>query len=47
MAVTMMGALKDREGFNPVYMMADSGAKGSQDRVQLAEESLWQSHKNR
>jgi DNA-directed RNA polymerase subunit beta' len=38
MAVTMMDALKkDREGFNPVYMMADSGARGSQDQIkQLA-----------
>ena len=38
MAMTMMGTLKrDREGFNPVYMMADSGARGSQDQIkQLA-----------
>ena len=38
MAITMMGTLKrDREGFNPVYMMADSGARGSQDQIkQLA-----------
>ena len=38
MAMTMMDALKkDREGFNPVYMMADSGARGSQDQIkQLA-----------
>ncbi len=28
---------EDREGFNPVYMMADSGARGSQDQIkQLA-----------
>ena len=38
MATTMMGALKeDRQGFNPVFMMADSGARGSQDQIkQLA-----------
>ena len=38
MAMTMMDALKDdRDGFNPVYMMADSGARGSQDQIkQLA-----------
>ena len=38
MAGTMMDALKiDRDGFNPVYMMADSGARGSQDQIkQLA-----------
>ena len=38
MAITMMDALKvDRGGFNPVYMMADSGARGSQDQIkQLA-----------
>ena len=38
MAVTMMSALKkDRQGFNPVFMMADSGARGSQDQIkQLA-----------
>ncbi len=38
MAMTMMRTLKiDREGFNPVYMMADSGARGSQDQIkQLA-----------
>ena len=37
-AGTMMDALKtDRQGFNPVYMMADSGARGSQDQIkQLA-----------
>jgi len=37
-AGTMMDALKrDRSGFNPVYMMADSGARGSQDQIkQLA-----------
>ena len=37
-AGTMMDALKaDRDGFNPVYMMADSGARGSQDQIkQLA-----------
>ncbi len=38
MASTMMDALKkDRQGFNPVFMMADSGARGSQDQIkQLA-----------
>ena len=38
MAMTMMDALKrDKQGFNPVYMMADSGARGSQDQIkQLA-----------
>ena len=38
MASTMMKALKDdRDGFNPVFMMADSGARGSQDQIkQLA-----------
>ncbi len=38
MAMTMMGALEeDRQGFNPVFMMADSGARGSQDQIkQLA-----------
>ena len=38
MAGTMMDALEiDRDGFNPVYMMADSGARGSQDQIkQLA-----------
>ena len=38
MALTMMKALEeDREGFNPVFMMADSGARGSQDQIkQLA-----------
>ena len=38
MATTMMSALKkDRQGFNPVFMMADSGARGSQDQIkQLA-----------
>ena len=38
MALTMMNALQaDREGFNPVFMMADSGARGSQDQIkQLA-----------
>jgi|TARA_B110000495_G_scaffold36437_3_gene29167 DNA-directed RNA polymerase subunit beta' len=37
-AGSMMDALKkDRSGFNPVYMMADSGARGSQDQIkQLA-----------
>ena len=37
-AGTMMDALQDdRQGFNPVYMMADSGARGSQDQIkQLA-----------
>ena len=34
----MMNALEaDREGFNPVFMMVDSGARGSQDQIkQLA-----------
>ena len=38
MASTMMNALKqDKQGFNPVFMMADSGARGSQDQIkQLA-----------
>ena len=38
MASTMMNALReDRQGFNPVFMMADSGARGSQDQIkQLA-----------
>ncbi len=37
-AGSMMKHLEeDREGFNPVYMMADSGARGSQDQIkQLA-----------
>ena len=37
-AATMMENLKqDEQGFNPVYMMADSGARGSQDQIkQLA-----------
>ena len=37
-ANSMMKALKeDRQGFNPVFMMADSGARGSQDQIkQLA-----------
>ena len=37
-AATMMDGLKnDGQGFNPVYMMADSGARGSQDQIkQLA-----------
>ncbi|MFQ6614947.1 MAG: DNA-directed RNA polymerase subunit beta', partial [Fidelibacterota bacterium] len=37
-AATMMDAMrKDRDGFNPVFMMADSGARGSQDQIkQLA-----------
>ncbi len=37
-ANSMMKELKnDRQGFNPVYMMADSGARGSQDQIkQLA-----------
>ena len=37
-AGSMMDSLKkDRNGFNPVYMMADSGARGSQDQIkQLA-----------
>ncbi|MFC1593595.1 DNA-directed RNA polymerase subunit beta', partial [Candidatus Neomarinimicrobiota bacterium] len=37
-ANSMMKSLKaDRQGFNPVFMMADSGARGSQDQIkQLA-----------
>jgi len=37
-AATMMDGLKnDGQGFNPVFMMADSGARGSQDQIkQLA-----------
>lgn len=37
-AANMMETLKnDDQGFNPVYMMADSGARGSQDQIkQLA-----------
>ena len=37
-AATMMDGLKkDGQGINPVYMMADSGARGSQDQIkQLA-----------
>ncbi|MEC8838953.1 MAG: DNA-directed RNA polymerase subunit beta', partial [Candidatus Neomarinimicrobiota bacterium] len=37
-AKTMMDGLKnDGQGFNPVFMMADSGARGSQDQIkQLA-----------
>ena len=37
-ATSMMDNLKkDDQGFNPVYMMADSGARGSQDQIkQLA-----------
>ena len=37
-AASMMDHLKsDDQGFNPVYMMADSGARGSQDQIkQLA-----------
>ena len=37
-AGSMMDSLKkDRSGFNPVFMMADSGARGSQDQIkQLA-----------
>jgi len=37
-AATMMDELReDRDGFNPVYVMADSGARGSQDQIkQLA-----------
>ncbi len=37
-AATMMDGLKnDGQGFNPVHMMADSGARGSQDQIkQLA-----------
>ncbi|MEE8478731.1 MAG: DNA-directed RNA polymerase subunit beta', partial [Candidatus Neomarinimicrobiota bacterium] len=33
----MKGLKNDRQGFNPVFMMADSGARGSQDQIkQLA-----------
>lgn len=33
----MKGLKRDRQGFNPVFMMADSGARGSQDQIkQLA-----------
>lgn len=33
----MKGLKSDRQGFNPVFMMADSGARGSQDQIkQLA-----------
>ena len=37
-AASMMDSIReDRHGFNPVYMMADSGARGSQDQIkQLA-----------
>jgi len=37
-ASTMMeGLMSDNDGFNPVFMMADSGARGSQDQIkQLA-----------
>ena len=37
-ANSMMNSLRnDRQGFNPVFMMADSGASGSQDQIkQLA-----------
>ena len=37
-ASTMMDGMKTNDqGFNPVYMMADSGARGSQDQIkQLA-----------
>ncbi len=37
-AASMMdGLMNDDQGFNPVYMMADSGARGSQDQIkQLA-----------
>ena len=37
-AATMMESMKtNKDGFNPVYMMADSGARGSQDQIkQLA-----------
>lgn len=34
MAQDMMGIIKnDREGFNPIYMMADSGARGSATQI--------------
>ena len=36
-AKMMEGLMNDDQGFNPVYMMADSGARGSQDQIkQLA-----------
>ena len=34
---TFRGLAKDRSGFNPIFMMADSGARGSQEQIrQLA-----------
>ena len=37
MEAMFAGLSKDRKGFNPVYMMADSGARGSKDQIrQLA-----------
>src|SRR5690242_1560231 len=36
-AVTFEGLAKDRQGFNPIFMMADSGARGSREQIrQLA-----------
>jgi DNA-directed RNA polymerase subunit beta' len=35
--ITFDGLAKDREGFNPIYMMADSGSRGNREQVrQLA-----------
>ncbi|HEY6572062.1 MAG TPA: DNA-directed RNA polymerase subunit beta', partial [Candidatus Eisenbacteria bacterium] len=35
--VTFVGLRKDRKGFNPIYMMADSGSRGSKEQIrQLA-----------
>jgi DNA-directed RNA polymerase subunit beta' len=36
-AATFAGLAKDREGFNPIFMMADSGSRGSREQIrQLA-----------
>jgi DNA-directed RNA polymerase subunit beta' len=36
-AVTFEGLSRDRDGFNPIFMMADSGARGSREQIrQLA-----------
>ncbi|HEX7878154.1 MAG TPA: DNA-directed RNA polymerase subunit beta', partial [Candidatus Eisenbacteria bacterium] len=36
-AVTFTGLAKDRNGFNPIFMMADSGSRGSKEQIrQLA-----------
>src|SRR5207247_11087061 len=35
--VTFDGLAKDRDGFNPIFMMADSGSRGNREQVrQLA-----------